>query len=182
MSDQSTKQMREAKTKEEIREDSMQFLSFFVQNELFALDIQRIKEIIEYSGVTRIPMMKNFIRGVINLRGNVVPVVSLADRFEREKSGISRKTSIIVVEVLYEDSLINVGMLVDEVDEVVEIPLSRIEPAPDFGSKIRSGFLYGVGKLNNKFIMLLNVDSVLNVEELAVIAGTEKKTRLQESS
>ncbi len=162
------------------KEDSLQFLSFFVGGELFAVDIQRIKEIIEYNGVTKIPMMQKFLKGVINLRGNVVPVVALSERFDRESREVTKKTSIIVVEVMTDEGLINVGMLVDEVDEVVEIPQSQIENAPEFGSKIRNTFLQGIGKINNRFIMLLSIGNVLQVDELSVLQEMDRKGRFHD--
>jgi purine-binding chemotaxis protein CheW len=144
-----------------------QYLSFYVQKELFAISVMWIKEIIGYEDITRVPMMPDFIEGVINLRGNVVPVVNLALRFGRKKSELSKTTSIIIVDLSSEEGIINVGLTVDAVDEVMNIPLVDMEKAPEFGSKIRSAFLEGIGKVDKKFIMLLNMETVVNIEELA---------------
>lgn len=157
--------------------DYKQYLSFYVQKELFGISVMWIKEIIGYENMTRVPMMPDFIEGVINLRGNVVPVVNLALRFGRQKFELKKTTSIIIVDLSSEEGTINVGLTVDAVDEVMDIPLSYMEKAPEFGSKIRSTFLEGIGKVDNKFIMLLNMETVLNIEELA-----SHNTLLEESS
>ncbi len=158
--------------------DTRQFLSFVLSNELFAIDIIQVKEIIEGSNVTRVPMMPDYVEGVINLRGNVVPVVNLALRFGRRQNEKTKTTSIIIVDVESDEGVSNIGIIVDAVDEVVNIPIMNIEKSPDFGTKIRSSFLSGIGKSDGKFIMLLNIDTTLNIEELSSLdqINEEKKT------
>jgi purine-binding chemotaxis protein CheW len=117
--------------------DNRQYLTFSVGGEIFAIGILNIKEIIEYGSVTEIPMMPVFIRGVINLRGAVVPVIDLSVRFGRPATQIARRTSIVIIEVREGEVHQDIGIVVDAVHEVLEIPASEIEPPPAFGTKIR---------------------------------------------
>ncbi len=144
-----------------------QFLTFSLNGEMFAVAISHIKEIIEFGQPTEVPMMPAFIRGVINLRGAVVPVIDLNARFGREASAVSRRSCIVIVEVPAEDGAQDIGIMVDAVSEVLEIPASEIEPAPSFGSRIRSAFLQGMGKVDGRFVMILSIGQVLSVDELA---------------
>lgn len=152
--------------------EQLQYLTFLLGGETFAIGILHIKEIIEYGSVTTVPMMPEFVRGVINLRGAVVPVVDLALRFSRAPSPISRRTCIVIIEVMSEDEKHNIGVTVDAVNEVLEIPSSEIEPPPAFGAKIRSDFIGGMGKVNGKFVIILDADKVLSVDEMASLTGT----------
>lgn len=149
----------------------MQYLTFSVSNETFAIAISAIKEIIEYRAPTDVPMMPPFIRGVINLRGRVVPVVDLSVRFGRARMDVVRRTCIVILEVLDGDRRQEIGAVVDAVSAVVEIPETDIEPAPQFGAKLRADFISGMGKLGEKFVILLEVDRVLSVTELATLNG-----------
>lgn len=149
--------------------EESQYLTFLSGAEVFGIGILRIKEIKEYASVTSIPMMPDYVKGVINLRGNVVPIIDLPVRFGREKSVISKRSCVIIVEVEHEEESIDIGILVDAVNEVIDIPSQSIEPAPSFGSKIRTEFIQGIGKLENQFVILLNVNRVLSVTELSSI-------------
>ncbi|MDO9069380.1 MAG: chemotaxis protein CheW, partial [Deltaproteobacteria bacterium] len=147
-----------------------QYLTFLLSGEMFAIGILNIKEIIEYGSLTEVPMMPGFIRGVINLRGSVVPVVDLSARFGRSKTEVSRRTCIVIIEVRNEDETKqDIGVMVDSVSEVLEIPRSEIEPPPAFGAKIRVDFIHGMGKVAGKFVIILNADKVLSVEELSML-------------
>ena len=143
---------------------------------MFAIAILNIKEIIEYGNLTEVPMMPSFIRGVINLRGIVVPVVDLSSRFGRNKTEVSRRTCIVIIEVQGSDETKqDIGVMVDSVSEVLEIPRGEIEPPPAFGAKIRVDFIRGMGKVDGKFVIILNADKVLSVDELSMLgqaAGT----------
>ncbi len=150
-------------------EEETQYLTFLSGTEIFGVGILHIKEIKEYVTVTTIPMMPDFVKGVINLRGNVVPIIDLPVRFGRGKSTLSKRTCVIIVEVEFEDEFMDIGILVDAVNEVIDIPASSIEPAPSFGSKIRIEFISGIGKLENQFVILLNINKVLSVSELSAI-------------
>lgn len=147
--------------------EESQYLTFISGGEVFGIVIVRIKEIKEYSSVTTIPMMPDYVKGVINLRGNVVPIIDLPVRFGREKSIITKRSCVIIVEVEHEEESIDIGILVDAVNEVIEIPALSIEKVPSFGSKLRTEFVQGIGKLENQFVILLNVNQVLSISELS---------------
>lgn len=157
-------------------DEEQQYLTFFLGGEMFAIGILNIKEIMEYGNLTEVPMMPSFIRGVINLRGSVVPVVDLSARFGRKKTEVSRRTCIVIIEVQgNEESKLDIGVMVDSVSEVLEIPRSEIEPPPAFGAKIRVDFMQGMGKVAGKFVIILDANQVLSVDELSMLgqaAGT----------
>jgi purine-binding chemotaxis protein CheW len=148
-----------------------QYLTFQLGGEMFAVGILNIKEIIEYGTVTEIPMVPPFIRGVINLRGAVVPVIDLASRFGGKRSEISRRTCIVIIELSENDERQDVGVVVDAVSEVLEIPATEIEPPPSFGARIRADFIDGMGKVAGKFVILLNIARVLSTDEIVLLAG-----------
>jgi purine-binding chemotaxis protein CheW len=150
--------------------DTHQYLTFTLGSEMFAVGILNVKEIIEYGNLTEIPMMPTFIRGVINLRGAVVPVVDLAARFGGKTSEVQRRTCIVIVEVSQDDTKHDIGIMVDAVSEVLEIQAADIEPPPSFGAKIRADFIAGMGKVNQKFVIILQIERVLSVDEMAILA------------
>ena len=150
-----------------------QFLTFMLAGEVFAIGILAIKEIIEYDHLTAVPMMPACIRGVINLRGSVVPVMDLSARFGNKAAQVTRRTCIVIVEIEAEGDRRDVGVIVDAVNEVLEIAAGDIEPAPAFGSRIRSDFIAGIGKVNGKFVILLNVDRVLSTDEIGALAAVD---------
>lgn len=156
--------------------DQGQFLTFTLRQEMFAIGILNIKEILEYGSLTTVPMMPDFIRGVINLRGAVVPVVDLAARFGGEQSDITKRTCIVIIEVSNGEERQDIGVVVDAVSEVLEIPATEIEPAPAFGARIRADFIQGMGKVNGKFVIILEVDKVLSVDELAMVSQVADST------
>ena len=153
--------------------DQLQYLTFLLGGETFAIAILNIKEIIEYGNVTTVPMMPEFVRGVINLRGAVVPVIDLAMRFSRPPSPVTRRSCIVLIEVEIEDEQYIIGVTVDAVNEVLEIPNSEIEPPPAFGAKIRSDFIGGMGKIDGKFVIILDADRVLSVDEMASLTSND---------
>jgi purine-binding chemotaxis protein CheW len=151
-------------------EAPQQYLTFLLGGEMFALAILNVKEIIEYGNITEIPMLPSYIRGVINLRGSVVPVIDLSARFGGPQTAVSRRTCSVIVEMKageQGDERQDIGIMVDAVSEVLEIPKSEIEPPPTFGAKIRVDFIQGMGKVSGKFVIILNMDRVLSIEELA---------------
>jgi purine-binding chemotaxis protein CheW len=152
------------------REEQTQYLTFRVGQELFALGILAVREIIEYHNLTLVPMMPEAIRGVINLRGSVVPVVDLSARFGRPPSEVTKRTCIVIVELDLDGERQVIGVIVDAVNQVLDIPARDIEPAPTFGTKIRSHFIQGMGKVDGKFIVLLDVERVLSIEQVSAIA------------
>lgn len=154
-----------------VQKEEAQYLTFLLGSEMFAIDILGIKEIIEYGSLTSVPMMPEFIRGVINLRGAVVPVVDLSARFGRASSAVTRRSCIVIIEADNEGEKQDIGVVVDSVSEVLEIPASEIEPPPSFGAKIRADFISGMGKVKDKFVIILDADKVLSVNELAMLSG-----------
>lgn len=147
-----------------------QYLTFLLHGELFGLAIKRVREIIEYGHITPVPMMPFFVRGVINLRGAVVPVIDLSVRFDKASSPVTRKTCIVIVEAGDGADGQIMGVIVDSVSEVLEIADEQIGPAPTFGTRIRADFIQGMGRLDEKFVILLNVDYVLSVDEMAALS------------
>ena len=154
-------------------ENQNQYLTFVLAGEIFAIPILRIKEIIEFGQLTTVPMMPAFIRGVINLRGSVVPVVDLAARFGKPATAVTRRTCIVIIEIESAEEKQDVGVMVDSVNEVLEIPAREIEPPPAFGARIRADFIHGMGKIGGRFVIILNVNQVLSVEEMAVLNGAD---------
>lgn len=148
-----------------------QYLTFSLGGEMYAVGILNVKEIIEYGTLTEIPMVPAFIRGVINLRGAVVPVVDLSARFGRAASVVSRRSCIVILELRSADTRQDIGIMVDAVSEVIEIAPSDIEPPPAFGAEIRTDFIDGMGKVAGRFVILLNIDQVLSVEEMANLSN-----------
>ena len=149
-----------------------QYLTFTLGGEMFAVAILNVKEIIEYGNLTEIPLLPAFIRGVINLRGSVVPVIDLAARFGGKPAEPNRRTCIVIVEVSDEDTRHDIGIMVDAVSEVLDIQAGEIEPPPSFGAKIRADFIFGMGKVAGQFVIILNIDKVLSIEEIAQITAT----------
>jgi purine-binding chemotaxis protein CheW len=142
-----------------------QYLTFTVGKELLGLGILAVKEIIEYQSLTVVPMMPATIRGVINLRGAVVPVMDLSVRLGKGPADVSKRTCIVIVELRRDGEQLTIGALVDSVNQVLEIPASEIEPTPSFGTKIRRDFMCGMGKVNGKFVVLLDARHVLTFED-----------------
>ncbi|NYE63994.1 purine-binding chemotaxis protein CheW [Duganella sp. 1224] len=146
-----------------------QFLTFMLGEDQYAVGILHIKEIIEYGSLATVPMMPDCVRGVINLRGAVVPVMDLSARFGRGQSVIGKRSCIVIVEAGGEEKQV-LGMLVDAVNAVVEIAAGDIEPAPSFGTRIRPDFIAGMGKYNGRFVILLDIERVLSSEEIVEMA------------
>jgi len=150
--------------------DKTQYLTFMLGGEVFAIGILAIREIIEYSSLTTVPMMPACIRGVINLRGAVVPVMDLSARFGKRSNDVTKRTCIVIVEMDADGEHRDMGVIVDAVNAVLEIAPSDIEPAPSFGANIRTEFIAGMGKVNNNFVILLNVDNVLSTNEIVALS------------
>lgn len=150
--------------------DQNQYLTFMLGRETLAIGILAIKEILEYGQPTEVPMMPPCIRGVINLRGAVVPVLDLAARLNRSSQPITKKTCIVIVEIQTGEERQVLGVIVDAVNEVLEIAASDIEPPPAFGTAIRTDFIAGLGKVNGKFVIVLDVNRVLSLEDAALLA------------
>jgi purine-binding chemotaxis protein CheW len=146
-----------------------QYLTFTVTGEVFGVAIVSIKEIIEYRATTEVPMMPDFMRGVINLRGRVVPVIDLAVRFGRPRSELTARSCIVIVEAQQNGEQHDLGVVVDAVSAVADIADADIEPPPSFGARLRNEFLTGMGKIGEKFVILLDVNRVLSIDELLTL-------------
>jgi purine-binding chemotaxis protein CheW len=152
--------------------DAGQHLIFTLTGEPFAIGILHVREIIEYGTVTEVPMMPEVVRGVINLRGSVVPVIDLAARFSRGRTQVQRRTCVVVVEVVSGDADKQaVGILVDSVNEVQDIAADQIEPPPSFGARLRTDFIAGMCKLANRFVIMLDVRRVLSMEDIEALSA-----------
>jgi len=147
----------------------VQFLTFKLNEEEYGVSILNIKEIVDYGHVTKVPMMTDFIAGVINLRGSVVPVVDLALRFSKIPSIRTKRSSIVILEIEHESKKIEIGITVDVVDEVLDIVPNEIEVTPSFGTKIRTDFISGMGKVDGQLLVLLNIEKILDIEELSAV-------------
>ena len=146
--------------------ETTQYLTFKLDEEVFALDVAKVREILEYTTVTKVPRTPDFMRGVINLRGSVVPVIDLRLKFGMSVTQQTVNTCIIVTEVQMEDEVIILGALADSVQEVVEMEPAQIEAAPHIGTGLNTDFIKGMGKLDGNFIMILDMDRIFSNEEL----------------
>ena len=144
-----------------------QFLTFTLGEEVFAMDIRTVREIIQYGPMTTVPLMPGFVRGVINLRGAVVPVIDLQARFGRPTAKVGKKTCIVIFDALRDGERVELGLMVDAVSEVIEIAPGQIEPPPNFGTAVRRDFIRGMGKVANHFVIILEPDRAFDVSEMA---------------
>lgn len=144
-----------------------QYLTFMLGEEVFAMDIRTVREIIQYGPMTTVPLMPGFVRGVINLRGAVVPVIDLQARFGRPPAKVGKKTCIVIFDTLRDGERVELGLLVDAVSEVIDIAADAIEPPPNFGTAVRRDFISGMGKVANRFVVILAPDKALDVDEMA---------------
>ncbi len=147
--------------------DGSQFLTFSLDDEVFAMDIRNVREIIQYGAMTKVPLMPAFVRGVMNLRGAVVPVIDLQARFGRPVAEVGKKTCVVIFDAHRAGERVELGLMVDAVSEVIEIPADRIEPAPQFGASVRREFIAGMGRVGERFVILLEPERALDVEEMA---------------
>lgn len=150
-----------------VQEQVGQYLTFLVNRECFAISILDVKEIIEIANITHVPLTPDYIHGVINLRGNVVPVIDLSARLKHRCAEVGKRSCIVLVEVEVAEGTQLIGMLVDEVREILEIPQVNIQPAPDFGTDIRTDFIQAMARVDEKFIILLAINKVLSLDELS---------------
>lgn len=150
----------------QVEADQGQYLTFMLGGEPFGIGILSIKEIIEYGRLTEVPMAPACIRGVINLRGAVVPVMDLSVRFGKQPSPVTKRTCIVIVEGARNGRREDVGLVVDAVNAVVQISPADVEPAPTFGARIRKEFIHGLGNVEGQFVVLLHTNLVLALEDL----------------
>jgi len=161
--------------------ETRQYLTFKLGEEVFATDVAKVREVLDFTAITKIPRTPDFMSGVINLRGNVVPVVDLRLCFEMSKTEKTVNTCIVVVEMLLDGDLTMIGALADSVEEVIDLAPDEIEPAPKIGTQIRTDFIKGMGKRDAQFIMILDMDRVFSAEELSAVRGADLNKPLVEA-
>jgi purine-binding chemotaxis protein CheW len=150
-----------------------QYLTFKMDDEVFAFDIAKVREVLDFMTMTRVPRMPEFLRGVINLRGSVVPVVDLRLKFGMPKIEKNVNTCVIIVEVTVDGSSTVLGALADSVQEVLDIEPAQIEPAPKIGTALRTDFIKGMGKQNDHFVMILDIDRVFSAEDISFVQAAQ---------
>jgi len=155
--------------------ETTQYLTFKLTEEVFALEVAKVREILEYSTVTKVPQTPDYMRGVINLRGSVVPVVDLRLKFGMSAIEQTVNTCIIVTEVELNGETMQLGALADSVQEVNEMEPEQIEAAPKIGTRLNTDFIKGMGKQDNNFVMILDIDRVFNSKEMADIQGDDSQ-------
>lgn len=153
--------------------ESSQYLTFKLGDELFGIDVGKAREVLDYTEVTHVPQMPDYMLGVINLRGSVVPVVNLRRKFGMRDAEKTIDTCIIVTEIEVDGDLVTIGTLSDAVQEVLDLKSSQIEPPPRLGTKLNTEFIKGMGNIDDQFLIILDIDRIFTAEELAVIDGQE---------
>jgi purine-binding chemotaxis protein CheW len=156
--------MPEAETME-----ATQYLTFKLADEIFALDIGKVREVLDFTTVTKVPRMPDFMRGVINLRGSVVPVVDLRLKFGMSATEKTVNTCVIIAEVTVDNDTTILGALADSVQEVIDLGAGDISAAPKIGTMLRTEFIRGMGRRDDRFIILLDFDKVFSADELSIV-------------
>ena len=147
----------------------IQYLSFLLSDEVFSIDISKVREVLDFTSVTKVPQTPDFMRGVINLRGGVVPVIDLRLKFGMDRTESTVNTCIIIVEVELDNERVILGALADSVKEVFDLMAEDVEPAPTIGTHLDTAFLKGMGKKDDAFILLLDIDKVFSLRELEAV-------------
>jgi purine-binding chemotaxis protein CheW len=156
--------------------EATQHLTFTLDEEVFAVDISKVREVLEFTKVTKVPQTPEFMRGVINLRGGVVPVVDMRLKFGMTETSKTVNTCVIITEVSLDGDSTVLGALVDSVQEVHEFEPDQIEPAPKIGTRLNTDFIEGMGKRNEEFIIILDIDKVFSSDELAIVQNAGSNT------
>ena len=162
---------------EAINSEVTQYLTFKLDDEIFAVDVAQVREILDFTPATKVPGTPDFMRGIINVRGNVVPVVDMRLKFGLTETAKTVDTCIVVMEIVVEEETTVLGALVDSVQEVFELEAGQIEPPPRIGTRLKTGFIKGIGKRNNDLIIILNIDKVFSSDELLTIQDGEPVSR-----
>lgn len=157
--------------------DINQYLTFKLDDEVFGLAIGKVREVLDFTNVTKVPRTPDYMRGVINLRGSVVPVVDLHLKFGLAQTEKTVNTCIIIVEIEMEGEVTVLGALADSVQEVVELEPDQIEPAPKIGTKLNTEFIKGMGKRDDEFVILLDIDKVFSYDELSKVQRMENTSQ-----
>ena len=178
-------------------QDVRQYLTFMIGGEEYAVSLLKVKEIIEFDVITKVPKMPEWVRGVINLRGNVVPVVDLAVKLRQPASEIGKLTCIVITEVQCDGEAKVIGVMADAVSQVIDLRTEEVEAPPSFGTRVKADYLLGMARSGKKFCLMLDTDKVLSSQELLelndpaestaevsdeVVPGTEVAVTLQEEA
>jgi purine-binding chemotaxis protein CheW len=153
--------------------ETIQFLTFRLDDEIFALDITKVREVLDFTTVTKVPRTPDFMSGVINLRGSVVPVVDMRLKFGMKATEKTVNTCIIITEVTVDQETVVLGALADSVQEVLDLDAASIAPPPKIGTKLKTEFIKGMGRQNDRFIIILDIDRVFSSDELALVKQEE---------
>jgi purine-binding chemotaxis protein CheW len=167
--------------KKEELEQINSYLTFKLGEEEFAAHVSKVLSIMEMTKITKVPKTPDYLEGVINLRGQVLPVVDTRIKFGMTPTEYTSNTCIVVMEVEVNDETVQVGTLVDSVQEVLEIEEEQIQPPPSIGNRFKSEFIYGMAKINEKFIMLLDMDKVFSAEEIEDVQTSTEMGRHQQA-
>lgn len=155
----------------EVEKVMLQFLTFGLGTDTFAIDVSKAKEILDFAEVTKVPQMPDYMTGVLNLRSSVIPVINTRLKFGMPDTDTTKDSCIIVVEVDVDGESVTVGIMADSVQEVLSIAPEQIEPPPRIGTKLNTDFIKGMGTLGKKFVIILDIDKVFSVEELQLVQG-----------
>jgi purine-binding chemotaxis protein CheW len=158
-----------------------QYLTFKLREEVFAIEISKVREVLEYTSVTKVPRTPNFMSGVINLRGNVVPVIDLNLKFGMTQTEKTIDTCIIIVEISVDGETVVLGALADSVQEVIDMEPESIEPTPKIGTSLNIEFLQGMGKKDDHFMMILDIDKVFSTEDIEAVSGERDSIKTEEN-
>ncbi|MEW5800964.1 MAG: chemotaxis protein CheW [bacterium] len=161
---------------------SNQYLTFVLGDELFAAEISKVREVLDYPAITRVPCMPDYLRGVINLRDNVVPVVDMRLKFGMSSTERTVDTCVVIVETDLDGGQVTIGCLADSVKEVLDLPQNQIEPPLKTGTGLNTEFLKGMGKQGDKFLLILDIDKVLSEKELHLIQSGTSNTAVDETT
>ena len=162
--------------------ETTQYLTFRLEDEIFALDIGKVREVLDFTAITKVPRTPDFMRGVINLRGTVVPVVDMKLKLGMMRTEKTINTCIIIAELELDGDVVVLGALADSVQEVIELDPDHIEPAPRIGTGLRIEFIKGMGKRDDSFIIILDIDKVFSSDELSLVQDSGREMNVPEAS
>ena len=149
--------------------ETRQYLTFKLDNDDYAINVESVREILDVCSVTKVPQTPDFMLGVINLRGNVVPVIDLRIKFGFADGAQGEETCIIVLEVLVDEEMTVLGAMVDSVQEVLEIPADAMEPPPKIGNRLKTEFIHGMGKRDELFVIVLDINRIFSTKEINLL-------------
>lgn len=160
--------------------ETSQYLTFKLDQETYALDITQVREVLDFSEITKVPRMPDFMRGVINLRGGVVPVVDLRLKFGMSRTEKTVDTCVIIIDLAIEGETTLLGALADSVQEVMTMEPDQIVPPPKIGTRLNTEFIKGMGKKNDEFVIIIDIDRIFSLDEVASFQGAEDAQVLKE--